>query len=380
MRTIDRERATIARLYESPDLTTALRDARARTLAIYGGLDLDAVRFPRLPIVNPALWELAHIAWFQERWCRRYDPRSRTLARDSILPRADAFFDSSAVPHATRWSLDHPGARELLGYMRDTLDATCEALASPAPPDRYFAELSLLHEDMHGEALVMTLQTLAHPLPRGLPAAPPGMTHEAGDVALPGGRFEQGAPRDARRFVFDNEKWAHLVTVAPFRMSRGLVTNGEYLAYVEAGGEALPHWKREGDRWLVRRFEAWQPMNAREPVLHVSREDAEAYCRWARRRLPTESEWEFAARFHPADFEGLFGAAWQWTATPFAPYPGFAPDPYEDYSAPWFHTRFVLRGSSFATRERLSHAGFRNFYLPHRRDVFAGLRTCAVEG
>src|SRR6476646_4684824 len=133
MRTIDRERATIARLYESTDLTPALRDARARTLAIYAGLDLDAVRFPRLPIVNPALWELAHIAWFQERWCRRYDPARRTLARDSILPRADAFFDSSAVPHATRWTLDHPGARELLRYMDDTLEATCGALAGAAP-------------------------------------------------------------------------------------------------------------------------------------------------------------------------------------------------------------------------------------------------------
>ena len=337
------------------------------------------MRFPLIPIVNPPLWELAHIAWFQERWCRRYDPVSQALARGSILENADAWFDSSAVPHDSRWSLGHPGANVLKAYMRDSLDATCEALAGATPPERYFAELSLLHEDMHGEALLMTLQTLGFAAPPGVAPAPPDVVAVPGDVSVPGGSFEQGSRTGGARFVFDNEKPAHETTVAAFRMSRTLVTCGEYAAFVEQGGEAPPHWRREGGGWRVRQFDAWRPLDAKQPMIHVSFEDAQAYCRWAGRRLPTESEWEFAARFQADRFEGLFGSVWQWTATPFAPYAGFVADPYRDYSEPWFHTHMALRGSSFATRTRLAHAGYRNFYMPHRRDMFAGLRTCAVE-
>ena len=380
MQTTDLDDAAIAGLYERGDLAAALRDARARTLGIYAGLDLEGAPFPRLPIVKPALWELAHIAWFQERWCLRYSPRTAALARDSILPRADAWFDSSAVPHDTRWTLDHPRSAALLRYLDEVLEATAAALAGPRPPQRYFAALSLFHEDMHGEALWMTLQTLGLPPPRGLPVRPrpmPGGPTE--DVFIEGGLFEQGAPAGTARFVFDNEKHAHAVRVAPFRMARRLVTCGEFLVFVEAGGRAPPHWRREGRQWCVRRFDTWEPLDPAEPVMHVSQQDALAFCAWTRRRLPTESEWEYAARFAPAQFTALFGHVWQWTASAFLPYPGFAPDPYRDYSQPWFGDHVVLRGSSFATRERLSHAGFRNFYLPQRRDPFAGFRTCALD-
>jgi EgtB-related family protein len=263
--------------------------------------------------------------------------------------------------------------------MRQSLEATCAAITAAKSPDPYFAQLSLLHEDMHGEALLMTLQTLGLPAPRDVPIRPPEIAASPADVWIAGGAFVQGAARDEVRFVFDNEKWGHEVTVAPFRMSRVLVSCGEYAGFVEAGGEVPAHWRREQGEWLVRAFDRWRPMVPREPMLHVSLADARAYCAWAGRRLPTESEWEFAARFRASEFEGLFGSAWQWTSSPFTPYPGFAPDPYRDYSEPWFHTHWVLRGSSFATRARLAHAAWRNFYLPERRDVFAGLRTCAVE-
>jgi iron(II)-dependent oxidoreductase len=379
MRTIERERAAIAGLYEGAAIVPALRDARARTLAIYAGLDLDAVAFPCLPLVNPPRWELAHLAWFQERWCRRYDRATDACVRDSILPRADALYDSSAVPHDSRWSLDMPDAAGTLDYLHATLEATCEALSGPHPPERYFAELSLLHEDMHGEALMMSLQTLSLPLPAGLPRRPSLVQAEEGDVAIEGGSFLQGAAAGGERFMFDNEKHAHPATVRTFRMARRLVTCGDWAAFLEAGGPTPAHWKREGSQWLVRHFDAWYPIAWNEPVMLVSQEDALAYCRWAGRRLPTETEWEYAAQYHGGEFEGLFGRVWQWTATAFAPYPGFSADPYRDYSQPWFHSHVSLRGSSFATRERLSHASFRNFYLPQRRDVFAGLRTCAVE-
>lgn len=380
MQTLGLDDAGIAGLYERGDLAAALREARARTLQIYAGLDLDAVRFPCIPLVNPPLWELAHIAWFQERWCLRYAPREGRVVRDSILANADTWFDSSSVPHATRWSLGHPGAEALLAYLRDSLAATVDALRGPTPPERYFAALSLFHEDMHGEALRMTLQTLALPGPEGLPDRPPLVASaQQDDVALAGGWFDQGSLATDARFVFDNEKNRHRAHVAPFRMARRLVSCGDYIAFVEAGGEAPPHWRKEGDRWWLRRFDDWHPVDALEPVMHVSQQDALAYCAWAGRRLPSEAEWEFAARVAPECFDGLHGSVWQWTATPFAPYPGFAPDPYRDYSEPWFQTHVVLRGSSFATQPRLSHAAFRNFYTPHRRDPFAGLRTCARE-
>ena len=378
MQTLDLERAAIGGLYEPRTLVASLRDARARTLAVYAGLDPDRDRFPMLAIVNPAAWELAHIAWFQERWCLRYDPTRDALAKDSILAGADRWFDSSAVPHDTRWNLDHPPWPVLARYMEDALEAASAAITGSNPPDPYFAQLSLLHEDMHGEALLMTLQTLGFPAPQGVPSAPPPVRGKAEDVELAGGAFTQGATRDETRFVFDNEKWGHEVAVAPFRMSRTLVTCEEYAAFVEAGGPVPPHWRLADGGWRVRRFDRWIAMVPREPMLHVSLEDARLYCAWAKRRLPSEAEWEFAARFHADRFEGLFGSAWQWTSTAFGPYPGFAPDPYRDYSQPWFGDHFVLRGSSFATRERLSHARWRNFYRPDRRDVFAGLRTCAV--
>jgi EgtB-related family protein len=131
---------------------------------------------------------------------------------------------------------------------------------------------------------------------------------------------------------------------------------------------------------MVRDFAEWRPLDATRAVMGVSLQDAAAYCAWARRRLPTESEWELAARSTKASsLRHMIGGVWEWTSTPFAPYPGFSADPYREYSEPWFHSHYVLRGGSFATRRRLVHERFRNFYLPHREDVFAGFRTCALE-
>lgn len=368
----------IGRLYEGDRLAPALREARSRTLGIYSHLDLPRLVVPCLPIVNPPLWELAHIAWFQEYWCLR---RSADPARPgpSHLPGADALFDSSAVAHATRWHLDYPQPQALLDYMQSTHEATLAALAGVGS-DRYFFELSLLHEDMHGEALLMTLQTLGlpePPVPQAGPARP--AKHAAVDIAFDAGVFSMGSEPGAGRFVFDNEKWAHRVRLAPFSMSSRLVTQGEYAEFLEDRGAATPHhWRRDRQGWHVRRFDRWMAVDPDAPMVHVSMPDAQAYCRWAGRRLPTEAEWEYAALNRPAGLEQLFGAAWQWTASAFEPYPGFAADPYKEYSEPWFGSHFVLRGGSFATRARLAHERLRNFYRPERNDVFAGIRTCAL--
>ncbi|HEX3061052.1 MAG TPA: SUMF1/EgtB/PvdO family nonheme iron enzyme [Usitatibacter sp.] len=366
----------MGRLYEGGDLAAALAQARARTLAIYSHLDLGALEVPQLPVVNLPLWELSHIAWFQEFWCLRGGDASRP----SLLPGADGMFNSSTVAHATRWALDYPPQSRLRTYMGETLAATQEAFVREAPGgDRYFFELALRHEDMHAEALLMTLQTLSLPAPplEG-PLAPAAVKPGAGDVAFEGGTFLQGTER--ADFVFDNESRPHEVTVEPFAMASRLVTQGEYVDHLEDSGAAPPaHWRREGAAWLARRFDRWEGIERSSPMVHVSLPQAQAYCAWAGRRLPTESEWEFAATHDKAKaLRDMAGAVWQWTSTPFAPYPGFVPGPYRDYSQPWFHDHTVLRGGSFATTARIATSRYRNFYRPERDDPFAGLRTCAV--
>jgi iron(II)-dependent oxidoreductase len=369
MHTTGLAKEPIGRLYEG-GLAGALRDARARSLAIYGHLDLTDLEVPCIPIVNPPLWELGHIAWFQERWTQR----------DSIMPDADALFDSSAVGHDSRWHLELPTEAGIRAYLAGSLDRTLATLArASSPAELYFFELALLHEDMHGEALLMTLQTLGLPRPpvEGL-EGPKRATRPARDIAFAGGEFALGTSPDAARFVFDNEKWSHPVSIAPFAIASRVVTQGEFADFARDRGAGIPaHWRRDGEGWEVRRFDRWEPLDRAAPMVHVSLDEARAYCRWAGRRLPTEGEWEFAAVHDSGALEAMIGGVWEWTASAFDPYPGFAADPYKEYSEPWFHSHHVLRGGSFATRERLVHARFRNFYLPHRADAFSGFRTCA---
>lgn len=428
----------MSELYEADRLASALHDARRRTLAFYAHLDLANLRVPYLAIINPPVWELAHIAWFQEFWCLRYRPDDPAGKRiPSILPNADALFDSRTVPHADRWHLDHPSAEAVFHYMEDTLERVLECLDETSGDERYFFELALRHEDMHGEALLMTLQTLGLPPPAIAPRDPPASVANGRpqEIVFEGGEFLQGALPESGEFVFDNEKWSHMASVRPFSLSIDPVSQVEFAAFVEEGGyrrselwtpegwkwrekeniEAPRDWKREGGGWLVRHFDRWRPIDFAAPMLHVSLHEALSYCRWAERRLPTEAEWEFAARnggtadrfpwgdTAPLRADGLdcrylapsasfkdpapsktglrqmIGSVWEWTSTPFMPYPGFRADPYKEYSEPWFNSHYVLRGGCFATRSRLVHNRFRNFYLPERRDIFAGLRTCALE-
>ncbi len=421
-------------------LTAELQSARARTRAVAD--DLAGVREfgPLLAIVNPPRWELGHVGWFQEYWClRRAEPgRYATERHESILPNADALYNSATVPHDTRWSLPLPEFAATLRYRDAVLERVLERLATGCDEDdAYLARLAARHEDMHAEAFHYTRQTLGYEAPALSSHAHATDGPAEGDAALPGGAFALGATC-TEEFPFDNEKWSHPVVLRPFRMARVAVTNAAFAAFVEADGyRRNEYWTGEGTRWLeqagrtapvywkkldgawhVRRFDRWIALPAEEPVAHVNWHEANAYCRFARRRLPSEAEWEFAALWNPvigrkqrhpwgdeawtaerANLDNaslasvhayprgdspcgvrqMIGNLWEWTATPFLPYPGFLRDPYKEYSEPWFGTHKVLRGGAFSTSPRIAHGTYRNFFTPDRADVFAGFRTCALD-
>jgi iron(II)-dependent oxidoreductase len=411
-------------------LAAWVSDSRRRTVALYADLADAELAVPYLRIINPPVWELGHVAWFQEHWILRH-----VLGQPPIRAGADPLWNSAVIPHARRWTAALPSRAATLEYLEVVRDRVLAALSAgdAGARLRYFTLLSIFHEDMHGEAFAYTRQTLGWPPPRlheavrdveDLPAGP-----WPGDVAIPGGSYRVGAERDpVPDFVFDNEKWAHEVELAPFRIARAAVTQGEFAAFVDGDGyqtralwsdagwawraeTAAAHpiwWRRDGaGDWQRRAFDRWVRIDAQphRPMIHVNAHEAEAWCRWAGRRLPSEAEWEVAARGAPiagnlglglgagdtvdvgafGDLDSrwgcrqMIGNVWEWTATAFGPYAGFVADPYREYSEPWFGDHRVLRGGCFVTQQRLLRPTWRNFYPPDRRDVWAGFRTCAID-
>lgn len=385
-------------------LAEALRASRADTLALAARYRaaLPDLAVPLHPDLNPPLWELGHIGWFQDWWLGRFSARLQGPRADPDAPRlpplregADALYDSSRVPHDRRWSLPLPD----LAATRDDLAAQLErslALLADAPEDDdalYCFRLVLLHEDMHREAWAYTAQALDIPLPLLASAG----SAPRGEWQADGGTFMLG--HSGAGFAFDNELGTHEVTLAPFSIERAPLPWGRFLDFIRAGGyDDERHWsaagwqwrqqnqlrapryvQRDGDNFMRRHFGRTEPVDESLPAINLSAYEARAYCRWAGRRLPSEAEWEWAALNCAAQGEPFeWGAVWEWTASEFAPYPGFAPHAYRDYSAPWFDGRPVLRGASFATSARLRHPRYRNYFGAQRNDIFAGLRTCAI--
>ena len=386
---------------DAQQLASALVDARNYTRALFdclaaAGLDR-AANVPLLDIVNPPLWEIGHVAWFAEWYILREAASSAPDAarRPSLMPGADAWFDSNHVPHAARWTLGLPPATDIRAYGERVLDGVLARLQATASDDDalYPYRLILAHEQMHIEALAYTLQTLDVAAPAWLQAPAGGAAQR---LQFDGGSFRQGSEAGSG-FVFDNEKWAHACTLPPFAIDSTLVTNAQYAQFVDDGGyrelrwwdeagrawlrhggrEAPRYWQRQDGGWRCRRFGQLADLVPTEPVRHVSLHEARAYCRWAGCRLPSEAEWEFAARSGDAAFR--WGGLWEWTASPFARYPGFSADAYREYSAPFFETHQAVRGASFATPAELRAPCFRNFYEPQRDDIFIGFRTAASE-
>ncbi len=431
-------------LKSADELAAMLIDARTRSLVLMGDVLDIRERGPRLDIVNPPLWELGHLGFFHDHFALR----ELYGLDDYRLAGADRLYDSSSISHDARWTLPLPTREETLDYLARVQDAMLERLpdGEASAAQSYVYQLTTLHEDMHGEAFVYTRQTLGDPPPPlGAPEPASGGSDAGaleGDVTIPGGRHLLGSDQSVP-FRFDNEKPPLAVEVAPFAIARAPVTNGAFAAFVEEGGYGhrelwsdagwrwreernllMPlYWRREaGGGWQERVFDRWVPLAPDRPVVHVSHHEAEAWCRWAGRRLPTEAEWEVAASREPdgdslapgkrrypwgetapgprrANLDGwhpgrldvaalpdgdsafgcrqMLGNVWEWTASVFAPFPGFEPDLYRDYSAPWFaEGRYVLRGGAWATRARLVHNVYRNFFTPERGDILAGFRTC----
>ena len=371
-----------ARTLAGPALADALRDSRARTLAFTQDLDDAQWQVPRRAGVNPIAWELAHIAWFGEFWILRGPHRVGDdglvhARRPAVHAGPDDLFDSARLAHAARWDAPLPSRADVLRMLDAQLDACLEALPrSDSDEDLYFHRLALFHEDMHGEAFAWLRASLGLPAPAGLALA---SLPDGAQVRIEGGEVFIGRPASCAGFAFDNEQPGQRVALKPFEIDSQPVSNAAYFRFVESGGPVPAHWRQGKDGWESRWFDRWQPLAPHEPVIHVNAGEAEAYCRWAHRRLPTAAEWEHAALTHPGTF--AWGqSVWEWTASDFLPYEGFQAGPYKDYSAPWFGNHRELRGGAFATHARLHDARYRNFFLPERRDVFAGFRTASLPG
>lgn len=407
--------AQAARTADAPALAQQLRASRAHTLALLDAYE--AALGPLLTVpcsaqLNPPLWELGHIAWFQEFWLAR-NPQRRLGAQadplamrsSALLPQADALYNSSVVAHDSRWFLPLPDLHATRAYLQATLDQTLALLAAEPSNDAalYFYRLALFHEDMHGEAAIYMAQALGMALPPGLLGDPPdrasGLVQSrhlaAGDWTL---GYTGGG------FAFDNELGPHRVHLDAYAIDDRPVSWRRYLPFVEAGGYLdVQWWSPSGWQWLQAgqgagnlagprylrqvnqgqgtklweqcRFGQWQALALDAPACHLSYFEAEAWCRWAGRQLPTEAQWEQAALTR-ADFD--WGEVWEWTASTFNPYPGFVAHPYRDYSAPWFGDRPVLRGASWATSKRMAHPRYRNYFTPERNDIHAGFRSCTA--
>ena len=401
-------------------LSLALMDARNHTLHLFAQYQksLEGVNYvvPQLAAVNPPLWELGHIGWFQEWWIGRNiqralggrcEPAHARLA--SIEPQADRWWDSSRVAHDTRWALDLPNANNIRAYLLDTLESTLELLEKTDDSDDalYFYRLALFHEDMHAEAFVYMAQTLGlkfeAPMQQIFTPAPMNLREP---MLIPACNWQLGSSDEG--FSFDNERPRNSVPVPEFEIDAQPVTWSQYVEFVDDDGyDREELWSAKGWQWLQAlsaseghyegrrapryveqigvasgavmqtRFGTARRMLGSQPATHMTWYEADAWCRWAGRRLPFEVEWEVAA--HTAVKRGfLWGNVWEWTGTTFRCFNGFQPDPYLDYSQPWFGNHKVLRGASFATRARMKSPKYRNFYLPDRDDMFCGFRSCSL--
>jgi len=388
-------------------LEQLLLEARARTMRLFAAYENalgPALRLPYLPELNLPLWELGHVGWFADWWIARNPQRERGAQANPDLARtqprqaargadADSFYNSSTVAHGRRWQLELPNAAATREHLQDSLADTLALLQTAAGDDDglYFFRLALFHEDMHAEAAVYMAQTLGFD-PGETLGAPERRGAPGAQAVMPATPWVLG--HDGPGFAFDNERGAHSAPMPAFEIDTEAVRWARFLPFVEqAGYRERAFWSEAGWRWVTQtgasvprhlrrsdkgwqqqRWGVWQPLDPQAPACHLTSFEAEAWCAWAGRRLPLEAEWACAAHTAP---DWCWGEVWEWTASPFAPFPGFVAHPYVDYSRPWFDGRPALKGASAATVPRMRHPQYRNYFTPERNDVMTGFRSAA---
>ena len=394
------------RTADASRLASALREVRNSTLGLFDAyVKAGMLQVPQTSELNPPLWELGHIGWFQELWTsrnplrdagKRCDPAFARLL--SVMNTSDSLYDSSAVAHDTRWNLPLPSVEATKDYLAATLQNTLSLLETAGQSDDalYFYRLVLFHEAMHLEAAIYMAQVLGVAMDVMLLSTPPNTTKSiasqlyftpvSSQISIKNTVWTLGSQKNSSLnspeygFAFDNELGAHAVPITAFDIDSQAVRWRSYLQFVQATGRALPRYVRKADKgYEQQHFGHWQALDMQAAAVHLSWHDAQAYCAWAGRRLPTEAEWECAALSSTEPAKAFaWGEVWEWTSSTFAPYPGFTPHPYRDYSEPWFHSRPVLRGACLATQPMMRNAKYRNYFMAERTDIFAGFRTCKL--
>ena len=384
----------------------AYRRIRARLLRLAATLLAEDLTAQSMPDASPGKWHLAHVSWFFEAMIL-----SKQAGYTPVDDRFGRLFNSyyealgERVGRGERGLMTRPSLDEVMAY-RDEIDRRMEARLAQGLDDdlaRYLFELGLHHEQQHQELFLMDLLNLmaCSPLdPAAYDVEPRDEAVDSGQggwVSFQGGLCEIGAGQEG--FAFDNERPAHKVWLEPFSLSADLVTSEDWIAFIDDGGyrrvefwlsdgwarvkaegwSAPLYWREEAAGWSVMTLAGRRPVDPAAPVRHVSFYEADAFARWSGRRLPTEAEWEQAARADPAAFSNLTGEVWQWTASAYAPYPGFRPTEgtAAEYNGKFMANQMVLRGGAFATPEGHARSSYRNFYYPHQRWMFAGVRLAA---
>jgi gamma-glutamyl hercynylcysteine S-oxide synthase len=394
-----------ARTADAAALALALGDARHHTLATmqsWRNTLGEAMAVPLDDTFNPPRWELAHVAWFESWWIARNPEHHLGTQANPVAPRTpapqmqpDAWLDSSRMAHRARWTLDLPSLEQLLAQAAEQREATLHALHNAAPTDQglYFHRLVLMHELMHNEAWLMMSQAMGVAV-ASPPRAPTPAAVTTQELAVPATTLPLGQARDAAGFHFDNEWGTRLEPLPAFSIDAAPVSWQRYIPFIEAGGyDARTHWSDAGwawrsqrsaraprhlratadGAWQEQRFGVWADVLPHEAASHLTFHEAQAWCVWAGRHLATEAQWRAAEHRHGDRM--IWGDVWEWTATPFAPFDGFTPHPYRDYSQPWFDGRPVLKGASRFTHPGMRHPAYRNFFKAERDDVRAGFRS-----